>query len=229
MFHHVFRTVTCLSLIVLGVSTASAADLDVYREFKLGATTADVLTLARLPVSNIRTLHERPALLQELTWRPSSSFGRDMSDFDSVRGLTFSFMNDELFKIVIEYDTNRTEGLTREDLITSLSVPYGPRSRLATQSRMPANQQLDAAVVVAQWRDDRTLVALLESDYRGGFSLVITRLAAESKAREALASAVALDNREAPAREAARVKDAAAAAKAAADKTRTTNKSTFEP
>jgi len=58
---------------------------------------------------------------------------------------------------------------------------------------------------------------------------MITSNALEALARKAQASAVIMDAREAPAREAARAKEQADAARAAAEKTRTTNKDTFKP
>jgi len=39
----------------------------------------------------------------------------------------FSFYNDQLSKLVVDYDHDRTAGLTDTDLIDALSIEYGPR------------------------------------------------------------------------------------------------------
>jgi hypothetical protein len=74
-----------------------------------------------------------------------------------------------------------------------------------------------------------TIVALQQSTYSGGFGLFITSVSLEALARKAQATAMTIDAREAPAREAARAKAQADAARAAEEKTRTTNKETFKP
>jgi hypothetical protein len=59
--------------------------------------------------------------------------------------------------------------------------------------------------------------------------LVITSIPLEALARKAQATAVIIDAREAPARDAARAREQAEAARAAAEKTRATNKAAFKP
>jgi hypothetical protein len=73
------------------------------------------------------------------------------------------------------------------------------------------------------------MLTLNQSPYGGGFSLVIISVPLEALARKAQATAVTMDGREAPAREAARTKELADAARAAAEKIRTANKDAFKP
>ena len=228
-FRH-FHSVTLAAFVLLAPWIAAAADLDTYREFRLGASTADVIAQGRATERDVRTLHERPALLQELTWRPADTSGGTSADRDSVTAIVFSFIDNRLFRMAIDYDRSRTAGLTRDDMITSLAAVYGPRStRPAPASPRPAFESLDTRTVIARWQQDDTTVALTQSTYSGGFSLVITSVPLEALARKAQATAVTMDAREAPAREAARIKAEADAAQAAAEKTRTTNKDTFKP
>jgi hypothetical protein len=209
----------------------AAADPGTYREFSLGASTADVTARAGAAARDVRKLHERPALLEELSWRARYAIGRESAEGDSVAAIVFSFVDDQLFKMVIDYDRRRTEGLTKEDLIGALTTVYGPRST----APVPAPQRstmdsLDTTVVIARWRQGDTSIALQQSTYGGGgFGLVILSVPLEALARKAQATAVTMDAREAPVREAARAKAQAEADKAAADKTRTTNKTTFTP
>jgi hypothetical protein len=156
--------------------------------------------------------------------------GRNSTDRDSVAGVVFSFIDNQLFKMVIEYDRSRTEGLTKDDMIASLSAIYGPRSTLpASAPQRSAIDSLDAPSVLARWRQGDTSITLQQSTYSGGFGLVILSVPLEALARKAQATGVTMDAREAPLREGARAKAQAEAEKAAAEKTRTTNKATFKP
>ena len=208
---------------------AAAADPATYREFTLGASTADVVARAGAVQRDVKKLHERPALLEELSWRPPYSIGRNPADRDSVATIVFSFIDNQLFKMVIDYDRSRTEGLTKEDMIASLTAIYGLSSTEPSVSPRPAIDSLDAPTVVARWRQGDTSIALQQSTYGGTFGLVIVSVPLEARARKAQATAVTIDAREAPVREAARAKAQADAEKAAAEKTRMTNKATFKP
>lgn len=202
---------------------------DGYRDFTLRDSTANVIAKSQSATRDLRTLHERPHLVQELAWRPSF-LGHNAPERDAVSGIIFSFLDDQLFRMSVTYDPSRTEGLTRQDLIDSLSTIYGPRSTLPAQGRSNAIfDSVDTASPIAVWRSGDTVVTLNEMTYRGGFGLVITSTALAATAKTAQAAAETLDAREAPAREAARAKVAAEAARAAADKTRSTNKGAFKP
>jgi len=219
------------TIIFLAAWSAAAADFGLYREFRLGSSTADVIARTGAAQREVKALHERPALLQELSWRtPYSSARNSSADGDSVAGIVFSFIDNQLFKMAIDYDKSRTEGLTKEDMIALLSAVYGPRStRPAPAVSRPASESLDTPAVLARWMEGDTTVALQQSTYSGGFGLVITSVSLEALARKAQATAMTIDAREAPAREAARAKAQADAARAAEEKTRTTNKETFKP
>ena len=208
----------------------AAADLGSYREFTIRASSADVIARTGAAERDVKTLHQRPALLQELSWRPRYAMGRNFTDRDSVATIVFSFIDDQLFRMAIDYERSRTEGLTKEDMITSLSAVYGPPStRPAATASTPTFDSLDAPTAIAIWRQSDVTVTLNQSAYSGGFSLVITSIPLEAFARKAQASAVTMDAREAPAREAARAKEQADAARAAEEKIRTTNRDTFKP
>ena len=225
-----FHRVKLVAIILLASWPVAAADLSTYREVKIGASTAEVIARTSAAERDVKTLHARPALLQELSWRPRYASGRNADDRDSVAAILFSFIDNQLFRMTIDYDRNRTAGLTKEDMIGSLSAMYGPRStRRAAIVPRSSFDSLDTPTVIATWREGDATVTLNQSPYGGGFSLVITSLPLEALARKAQAAAVTMDTREAPAREAARAKEEADAARAAAEKTRTTNKATFKP
>jgi hypothetical protein len=223
------RRVTVVAIALFASSPVAAADLGTYRAFKIGASTADVIARTGAAQQDLRTLHERPALLQELSWRPRYATGRSSADRDSVAAIVFSFMNNQLFKMAIDYNRSSTQGLTKDDMIASLSAMYGPRSTQRPVVSRPAVDSLETSTVIALWRQGDSTLTLNQSTYGDAFGLVITSNPLEVLARKAQATAVTMDAREAPAREAARAKEQADAARAAAEKIRTTNKDAFKP
>ena len=64
-----FVGVGVLGLVLCGTA-ASAQDFGRYREFELGSDVAVVSTLTSPAASDLKVIHHRPALIQELTWRP---------------------------------------------------------------------------------------------------------------------------------------------------------------
>ena len=215
--------------IVLAVSTVSSAELSRYREFELGASVATVTAVTQ-NAARVMILHSRPALLQQLEWRPRYMAGAPQADRDSIGEVVFSFVDDQLFQISIAYAQDRTSGLTDQDMVGSLTAVYGapssPSPRTRTTSSLIA---LDAPVVIAEWRHAETTVVLQRKEYSDSFFLVITSLPLDTIARKAQATAVAMDQREAPAREAALLKKRVDDEKVAAERTRSTNKKVFQP
>lgn len=220
----------CAAFVVLACSRPSAVDFEQYRDFRLGSSVADVVQTAGVAPADVRTLHARPALLQELRWRAAStSSTQESTRTDPVSETVFSFVDDRLFRIAVRYDRQRTRGLTRTDLITALTGVYGPPAPLPPQPRRGLSDTLDAATAVAQWRAGTVTVVLQEYEYADTFALSITSTPLEQAARKAQAAAIALEAREAPRREAARAKQEADAAREEAAKVRTTNKDGFRP
>lgn len=217
-------------LAISPAAAAAAADLAVYREFRLGSTTADVIERAGAIDRDLKTLHQRPALLQELAWRPPYLLAGTASRRDSVRGVVFGFMNNRLFRIAVDYDSTRTEGMTSADMIASLVGIYGPSAPLpAPPARRAAASAFDATTPIARWRTGDTEAILQHASHANRFTLIIVTVPLDQQARKAQADAVVMDTREAPAREAAQAKAKVDAAKDAAQKTRTANKEAFKP
>ena len=215
--------------IVLAVSTVSSAELSRYREFELGASVATVTAVTQNP-ARVKIVHSRPALLQQLEWRPRYMAGAPQADRDSIGEVVFSFVDDQLFQMSIAYAQDRTSGLTNEDMVGSLTAVYGAPSSPSPRTRTTSSAvALDAPVVIAEWRHADTTVVLQRKEYSESFFLVITSLPLDIIARKAQATAVAMDQREAPAREAALLKKRADEEKVAAETIRSTNKKVFQP
>jgi hypothetical protein len=220
--------VTCGLAALLGllsVATLSAA-AGHYRGFTLGSSVATVTAGTGNARAQPRTIHSRPALLQEISWNPAAPI-RLADDADPVREIVFHFVDDQLYKIVVEYDRGRTEGLTAADLIGALEVTYGARAALPAAAR--ASFSLDSAVTIARWRDADATVDLRHHDYGGGYGLVVTSPALERAALAGTRAALAIDAREAPQKEAALLKERDARERETAAKRRATNKDAFKP
>ena len=212
--------------VVVCVWTASAAEFSRYREFDLGSSVAAVTAVTRTADRDLKTIHTRPALLQDVTWRPRYMTGAPIADRDSINEIVFSFVDDQLFRMTVDYDRSRTTGLTNADMIAALTELYGAPASPSAPSRAGA---VDAVAVLAEWRQGDVRVALRRTRYTESFSLVITSLPLETVARKARATAVTMDAREAPAREAALAKKRADDERQAEEQARITNKKVFRP
>jgi hypothetical protein len=210
-----------------GPAVGAEADFATYRMFTLGASPSDVIARTTAAPGDVKTISERPAVLEQLAWR--LPYHGNAAEKESVSTIVFSFIDGQLFRMAVDYDPERTQGLTREDMIASLVAIYGPRAATVMAARRPAYDSLDTVTPVANWRQGETTIVLGHSTYRDGFSLIITSTRLEALARTAQAAATTLDAREAPAREAAKAKAEAELRRAAEEKIRSTNKATFTP
>ena len=111
-----------------------AEDLSMYRDFQFGMNLPAVVKLVGMNSSAARVIHQRSELIQELDWQPSRSPGSS-PDADPVKGILFSFCNGELFRMVVNYDRYKTEGLTTEDMVEGISANYGTATRPAAEIR----------------------------------------------------------------------------------------------
>jgi hypothetical protein len=216
---------------ILG-SAASAQDLSKYRGFELGSSLAAVSRTAPVAASDATTLHLRPALLQDLEWRPSRWSGDSLTtrSSDPVEHVIFSFYNDQLFRIVIDYGRQQTEGMTVADLTEAISEAYGTPAARPANVRAASRVEAMSGTPLARWEDGgHTVVLYRTSGYREMFRLVVTAVALEDPARKAQAEAERLDAREAPRRELERQKKENDDGLAAIEKTRAVNKKAFRP
>ena len=220
----------CVVLIAVALlfssQSGSAQDLSRYRAYILQSSVESVIAASGTRAADPRTLHERPAKIQELEWRaPYASSAGDGAD--PVRGAIFAFCNDALYQVVVSYDRNRTDGLTNSDIIESLTAVYGEPVLRSSRSRPAA--ALPDTVVLAQWDSPDSSLTLLRSAYSAEFQLVLMSKALSTRARDAIREAGRLDAIDAPRLELEQQKKEVADANEARDKVRTTNKAAFRP
>jgi hypothetical protein len=228
-----------LGLLAIGLVFAAAPlhgqDRARYRDFQLGTTMASVSALTHVAASEAKTIHERPAVLRELEWRPRFTSGSAASPADPVRQIVFSFYDDQLSKLVIDYDRDRTAGMTDADMIDGISATYGP-ALLAVSKRSTAasRKEADSGAPVATWGDVDYGVVLYRSAgfYEQSslrFRVVVTSPRLDALAQTAAAQALLLDAREAPQRELAKHNKDLEDTRAAQEKARLANKAAFRP
>ena len=199
-------SILCCVVSLLAVPSLRAQDLSKYRTFSLGTSLAGVLKHTGQKLDDPKVVHAHPALIQELTWWPPSSFGPSVP-FDGVEQILFSFYNGELYRISVEYDRASTEGLTAEDMVRSISKTYGVATNIAPETNSaPSDRYETRQKNVASWEDTQYSFNLVRSTFTDHFELVIYSKQVNAAAELATAEAIKLEEQEGPKREAARQK-----------------------
>lgn len=214
---------------LLSGPTVFAQDLSSYRDFVLESSVDTVAAASGVRATEAQTLHTRPAKIQELQWRapyvnPASAAA------DPVHDVAFTFFNDALYQVVVTYNRDRTQGLTNDDIIQSLSAWYGaPGLKSAiTRTGLPEGALLENTVL-AQWNTAVSSLTLLRDTYSPEFQLVLSSKPLTTRAQSAIREAIRLDALDAPRLEAEQRKKEVDETDAARDKTRSTNKGAFRP
>jgi len=213
----------------LGISALDAADLSTYRGLQFGMNVAAAAKQAGTNPADVRLVHQRPALIQQMDWRPRPPVVlSDPFRMDSVQQASLSFFNGELFRIVVDYDRYKVEGMTAADMIAGISAIYGiattPTAEIAYKSSYGDN-----VPVLARWEDSDTSWSLVRTGDRASFALIIYSKRLDTLAQAASAEAVRLDAQEAPQRELALQKQRDDDEQLALEKARSLNKPAFHP
>lgn len=207
-----------------------AQDLARYRDFVLGSTVASVIKATGMPAGDVKMIHQRPVTIQELRWQPPQLFTASAMHTDPLREIVFRFYNDQLFLMTVDYDRQRTEGLTDADLIESMTPLYGvPILKTTTMPMETPLAALDHDVVVARWIGPESSVSLRRGTYPTTLRLTVALTHVEALATTASTEADLRDAQEAPQREIDRRERDAEARRIAVERARIANKSTFKP
>jgi hypothetical protein len=215
-----------VGLLVAGAASAPAEEISRYRGYVLDSNLESVVTASGASDADVKTLHERPARIQEVGWRAPYVMS-DAKLADPVRGIVFTFCDGALYQIVVGYDRARTDGLTNQDIINGVSAVYGdPVAKPAT--RPPAAAFPDGTIL-ARWERQASSVTLVRDRYSRELQLILTSTASSARARAAIKEAIRLDTLEAPRRELQQRNKELADADAARAEKRTANKAAFRP
>src|SRR5512147_2620555 len=165
------NSIRCVTITIIGfvlfTACSAAQDLSSYRDFRFGASLESILSQTDMNSVDAKTIHRRPALIQELEWRIRASLDGSSTQTDSVKAIVFSFYNDELFRIVVNYNREGTEGLTDRDMIESISAKYGVATRPPAKTVTFSSSQIynENEKVVACWEDAQYSFNLFRSSY----------------------------------------------------------------
>jgi hypothetical protein len=208
-------------------TAALAEDLSKYRSFQLGADIATINKLTGTDPSQTKVIHRRPALIQELEWRPRSL--GSPSETEPAKEMVFTFYNGDLFRMVINYDRYETEGMTASDLVEAISATYGVATKPIPETVTAPERYGNQEQVVAQWQDSQYRFELIRSSYGPAFRLVGLVKRLETPVQTAVTEAARLDDKEAPQREAERTAREAETERDKLEKARSVNKAKFRP
>lgn len=230
---HARSVAVSVCAVLVGVSQlASAQDLSRYREVAFGSSVSSVVAITGSSVAAVKVIHQRPALIQELAWRPQYSVGRPVGRSEAAREVTFRFYDDGLFSIIVVYDARLVEGLTNADIIAAVSAVYGPATLTAAASQPPVPApagSINGTTAIARWQSTDYEFTLMREVYPETFRLLGVSKQLGTAARAAEIEATRLDQQEAPRRLAEQAAADAERKRAAEDKTRATNKGEFRP
>jgi len=212
----------------VSASAMGAPDLSRYRAFQFGETLPAVAKQAGLELSGVKLIHERPAVIQELEW-PIWLTGVSSPRTDPVKTILFSFYNGELFRIVVNYDPDETEGLTTKDMTEAISARYGTATKPASTELAFSTSQVynDSELVIARWQDFQYSFNLYRSTYQPTFGMIAFSKRVDALARAATAEANRLDAQTAPQREIQREQREDEKNRESLEKARQENKSNF--
>ena len=223
------RTVLATFLLALCASEGTAQDRLRYRTYALGDDMASVSLQTGLPLS----AHGRPGAsdaVQELRWEARYVRRGTVPEGDPVRRLIFSFYGDRLFRIVIDYASDRTAGMTEGDMVGAVSKMFGtPTRRVDTPAAEGAVDGRPPAGVVAQWIDGDESVALLTLQDGTTFRMIVSSARIEALALVAGARSVPTDLPDWTSIGASRARNAAGDEIAVHERTRRTNAAAFIP
>jgi len=212
---------------VLAATSLCAADLSSYREVQFGMSLPEVAKQVGMKPSEVKLVHQRPAMIQELEWQPGS-FSASPAAADPVKDIRFSFYNGELFRMVVNYDRHKTDGLTAEDMIEAISVKYGAATRPAEEIVLPSISN-ETVKVAARWEDAQYSLDLIRSSFQISFEMVMYSKRLGALAQAAVVEAIRMDQEEAPQREIERVKKQEEEYRIQQEKARQVNRAAFRP
>ena len=89
-----------LPILLLMSPLLSGAELSTYRGFQFGMSLTAAVKHSGMDKSEVKTIHQRPANIQELTWNPAR-FSAASKDIDPVQQVLFSFYNECRMDIVL--------------------------------------------------------------------------------------------------------------------------------
>jgi hypothetical protein len=196
----IMRTaITSLVMLLLSVPLLHAQDLSKYRNFSLGMTLADLSKQIGAKPSDVKVIHQQPALIEELTWWPRLSGYPPRPE--AIREVLFSFCDGKLYRIFVTYDDAATAGMTAEDMARAISATYGTSTTPDARISFPTAGYATTEKVISRWEDSQYSVNLFRASFSSTFALVMFTKQLNAEAEAAITAAGKLEQQGAPQRE----------------------------
>jgi len=212
----------------MATSMLSAADLSSYRGLKLGMSLAAAAKQSGTRPADVRLIHKRPAMIQEMNWEVRLPSQTGPAKPDPVKDGVLSFYNGELFRIIVTYDRYKIEGMSADDMVQAISATYGTATKPIAEIAYHSNYA-EVAPVLARWEDPEYSYDLVRTGDRSSFALILYSKRLEALALASIVEAARLDAEEAPQRELDKQKKRDDDDRLALDKARAVNKPNFRP
>ena len=180
--------VSSLVMILLSAPLIHGQDLSKYRNFSFGMRLVDLSRQVDQKPAEANLIHQRPAVIQELTWWPPLASGTRLAE--PVRQILFSFYDGELYRILVTYDRYVTEGIPAEDMIRTMSAKYGTATRPTAEISFPTGETREYGTtekVIVRWEDSRYSFNLFRSSLSNTFGLVMFSKRLDAQAEAAIA------------------------------------------
>jgi hypothetical protein len=116
-------------LLLLFSPLLSGAELSTYRGFQFGMSLNAAAKHSGMDMSEVRTIGQRPALIQELTCNPEWLSSRAT---DPVQQVVFGFYNGQLFRMAVDYDNQKTQKMKEQADQSKLEKVRRERRALST-------------------------------------------------------------------------------------------------
>jgi hypothetical protein len=185
-----------LVALILGASASNLSGQDRlrYRTYALGDDLRSVTVQAKLSPPAATDRSQAFDAVQELRWQARYVRRGDATAGDPVERLIFSFYQERLFRIVVDYAAGRTAGMTEGDMVAAVSKIFGtPTRRMDPPAAVTSATGRPVAGVVAQWIVGDQSVALLTLQDGTTFRLILSSARNEALALLAGADSVPTD------------------------------------
>ena len=214
--------------ILAGGSLFAAEDFSNYRGLQFGMSVAAAAKQVGTKPNEVRFVHKRPAVIQEMDWQPRPPVLPSLAKSDPVKEALLYFFNGALFRIVVTYDRYKIAGMSAEDMIDAISLTYGTPSRPTAEIAYHSFYG-EVTPVLARWEDPDHSYNLVRTGDQSSFALVLYSKGPDALAQAAIVEAVRLDVQEAPQREIEKQNKREEEERLVLDKARSVNRPNFRP
>ena len=224
----------CLTIAALVLATSSSRAIaqgrSQYRTYAMGDSLLAISRQIGQPLMDATSTPAAPGAVQELRWHAGYVRRGAAPAVDPVDRLVFSFYEHRLFRIVIDYAPDRTEGMTAADMVAAVSELYGsPRRRTLATTEDAAAPVPPLETVIAQWISGDQSVVLLALQGQTTFRVIVVSSGLQTLARASGAREAPVDRPDWPSIEAARTRASLIGGEPPWQTTRRLNVASFVP